>query len=168
MQPILSGCTDIFVLDKVWTCASRRLQYCTQPNKHIIGLFAFRDWPAARAMRNRQTKDGFDRRGEAEAVWRGLRHHPGSHQSEVLFHWPPCECYLSTRKYVWKVLPFISCWCSECHCEGISHAEQGKAQDGTVSDLWESWIKCAASVCILYVVLCKPMVASCLQCAYCI
>ena len=41
--PILSGCTGIFVLDKVWTCASCRLQYCTQPNKHIIGLFAFRD-----------------------------------------------------------------------------------------------------------------------------
>ena len=110
-------------------------------------------WPAARAIRNRQTKDGFDRRGEAEAVWRGLRHHPGSHQSEVLFHWPPCECYLSTRKYVWKVLPFISCWCSECHCEGISHAEQGKAQDGAVSDLWESWIKACCGALALYQVI---------------
>ena len=87
---------------------------------------------AARSNRSQKTQNCFERRGEAEAVWRGLQHHPGSHQRKVLLLWPPCECYLTASRHVWKVLPFISWWGSECHCECILHAEQGKGQGRTL------------------------------------
>ena len=75
---------------------------------------------------NHKTKEGLWRRGEAEAVKGDLHHNLGSCQTKVLLQRLPCECHTATGRDVWAALPYISCRGSECHCESISHAEQGK------------------------------------------
>ena len=68
------------------------------------------------------------------------QHNPGSRQKKATTLWVP---HCDRQKCLSRL-------CSECHCEGTSHAEQGKAQDWTVSHLWESRIQgllwCSGSV----------------------